>query len=75
MSPAISPVAPSPTLPLSSRHPSVSFGGFGLSGETGTEHIVLGLALTDDGLASRILKDAGIEVETVRAAMTGMPQA
>ena len=45
------------------------------SGETGTEHIVLGLALTDDGLASRILKDAGIEVETVRAAMTGMPQA
>ena len=30
MSPAISPVAPSPTLPLSSRHPSVSFGGFGL---------------------------------------------
>ena len=45
------------------------------SGETGTEHIVLGLALTEDGLASRILKDAGIEVETVRAAMTGMPQA
>ena len=45
------------------------------SGEIGTEHIVLGLALTDDGLASRILKDAGIEVETVRAAMTGMPQA
>ena len=31
MSPAISPVAPSPTLPLSSRRPSVSFGGFGLS--------------------------------------------
>ena len=30
MSPAISPVAPSPTLPLSSRRPSVSFGGFGL---------------------------------------------
>ena len=29
-SPAISPVAPSPTLPLSSRRPSVSFGGFGL---------------------------------------------
>ena len=45
------------------------------SGETGTEHIVLGLALTEDGLASRILKDAGIEVERVRAAMTGMPQA
>ena len=32
MSPAISPVAPSPTLPLSSRRPSVSFGGFGLNG-------------------------------------------
>ena len=32
MSPAISPVAPSPTLPLSSRRPSVSFGGFGLRG-------------------------------------------
>ena len=31
MSPAISPVAPSPTLPLSSRRPSVSFGGFGLT--------------------------------------------
>ena len=30
MSPAISPVAPSPTLPLSSRRPSVSFGGFGV---------------------------------------------
>ena len=45
------------------------------SGETGTEHILLGLALTDDCLASRILKDAGIEVERVRAAMTGMPQA
>ena len=29
MCPAISPVAPSPTLPLSSRRPSVSFGGFG----------------------------------------------
>ena len=33
MSPAISPVAPSPTLPLSSRRPSVSFGGFGVRGE------------------------------------------
>ena len=45
------------------------------SGQVGTEHILLGLALTDDCLASRILKDAGIEVERVRAAITGMPQA
>ena len=45
------------------------------SGETGTEHIVLGLTLTDDDLASRILKDAGIEAEAVRAVMTGLPQA
>ena len=45
------------------------------SGETGTEHIVLGLTLTDDDLASRILKDAGIEAEAVRAVMTGLPHA
>ena len=37
MSPAISPVAPSPTLPLSSRRPSVSFGGFGFRGKLKTE--------------------------------------
>ena len=45
------------------------------SGETGTEHILLGLALAEDGLASRILKDAGIEAEAVRAVMTGLPHA
>ena len=45
------------------------------SGETGTEHILLGLALAEDGLASWILKDAGIEAEAVRAVMTGLPQA
>ncbi len=45
------------------------------SGETGTEHIVLGLALAGDGVASMILKDAGIDAEAVRAAMTGAPQA
>ena len=38
MSPAISPVAPSPTLPLSSRRPSVSFGGFGLTQATREEN-------------------------------------
>ena len=38
MSPAISPVAPSPTLPLSSRRPSVSFGGFGLRPVPGLQH-------------------------------------
>jgi bifunctional DNase/RNase len=45
------------------------------SGETGTEHILLGLALAEDGLASWILKDAGIEAEAVRAVMTGLPHA
>ena len=30
------PVAPSPTLPLSSRRPSVSFGGFGLRNPAAT---------------------------------------
>ena len=44
------------------------------SGETGTEHIVLGLALAEDGLASRILKDGGIESEAVRDALTRMLQ-
>ena len=45
------------------------------SGETGTEHIVLGLVFAGDGLASRILEDAGIDAEAVRAAMTGLSQA
>ena len=48
-SPAISPVAPSPTLPLSSRRPSVSFGGFGLIGLEGIAELH-GIRETDDGL-------------------------
>lgn len=41
-------------------------------GQAGTEHILLGLILADDGLVSRILKEGEIEIETARAAVTKM---
>ena len=41
-------------------------------GQVGTEHILLGLLLADEGLASRILKDGGIEIEAARAAVRKM---
>ncbi len=41
-------------------------------GRAGSEHILLGLLLSEDGLASQILKDGGIEIEAARAAVRGM---
>ena len=41
-------------------------------GQVGSEHILLGLLLSEEGLASRILKDGGIEFEAARAAVRGM---
>ena len=41
-------------------------------GQVGTEHILLGLLLADEGLALQILKDGGIEIEAARAAVRKM---
>ncbi len=43
-------------------------------GQVGTEHILLGLILADEGLASQILKDGGIEIEAARAAVRKMTE-
>lgn len=40
-------------------------------GQVGSEHILLGLLMSEEGLASRILKGGGIEIETARAAVRG----
>ena len=39
-------------------------------GRFGAEHVVLGLLLADDAVASRTLKDGGVEIEAARAAAT-----
>lgn len=41
-------------------------------GQVGSEHILLGLILLNEGLASQILKDGGIEIEAARAAVRKM---
>ena len=41
-------------------------------GQVGTEHILLGLVLADEGLAAQILKESGIKIETARAAVRKM---
>ena len=41
-------------------------------GRAGSEHILLGLLLADEGLASRVLQEGGIEIEAARAAVRGM---
>ena len=41
-------------------------------GQVGTEHILLGLVVAEEGLASRILKEGGIEIEAARAAVRKM---
>ena len=41
-------------------------------GQVGSEHILLGLLLADEGLAAQILKDGGIEIDAARAAVRGM---
>ena len=41
-------------------------------GQVGTEHILLGLVVAEEGLASRILKEGGIETEAARAAVRKM---
>ena len=38
-------------------------------GQAGSEHILLGLVLADEGLASQILKESGIKIEAARAAV------
>ena len=40
--------------------------------QVGTDHLLLGLILGGDGLASRILKEGGIEIEAARAAVRKM---
>ena len=42
--------------------------------QVGTDHLLLGLILGGDGLASRILKEGGIEIETARAAVRKMAE-
>ncbi len=41
-------------------------------GQVGSEHILLGLLLADEGLASRVLQEGGIEIEAARAAVRKM---
>lgn len=41
-------------------------------GRAGSEHILLGLLLADEGLASRVLQEGGIEIEAARAAVRKM---
>ncbi len=41
-------------------------------GQVGSEHLLLGLLLADEGLALQILKDGGIEIEAARAAVRKM---
>ena len=41
-------------------------------GRAGSEHILLGLLLAEGSLASKILKDGGIEIEAARAAVRKM---
>ena len=41
-------------------------------GQAGSEHILLGLVLADEGLASQILKESGIKIEAARAAVRKM---
>ena len=41
-------------------------------GQVGTEHILLGLVVADEGLASQILKGGGIGIEAARAAVRKM---
>ena len=41
-------------------------------GQVGSEHLLLGLLLADEGLASQILEDGGIEIEAARAAVRKM---
>ncbi len=43
-------------------------------GQVGSEHIMLGLLIPEEGLASRILKDGGIEIEAARAAVRKMDE-
>ena len=41
-------------------------------GQVGAEHILLGLILAGEGLASQILKEGGIEIEAARVAVNKM---
>ena len=41
-------------------------------GQAGSEHLLLGLILADEGLASQILKESGIKIEAARAAVRKM---
>lgn len=41
-------------------------------GQAGSEHILLGLVLADEGLAAQILKESGIKIEAARAAVRKM---
>ena len=41
-------------------------------GQAGSEHLLLGLILADEGLASQILKESGIKIEEARAAVRKM---
>ena len=41
-------------------------------GQVGSEHLLLGLILADEGLAAQILKESGIKIEAARAAVRKM---
>ena len=41
-------------------------------GQVGSEHLLLGLILADEGFAAQILKESGIKIEEARAAVRGM---
>ena len=41
-------------------------------GQVGSEHLLLGLVLADEGIAAQILKESGIKIEAARAAVRKM---
>ena len=41
-------------------------------GQVGSEHLLLGLILADEGLAAQVLKESGIKIEAARAAVRKM---
>ena len=41
-------------------------------GQVGSEHLLLGLVLADEGLAAQVLKESGIKIEAARAAVRKM---